>query len=277
MEDQDRTFVIAEAAGCHDGDLSKASTLVNVARSIGADAVKFQWVSSPARLAARRRAPEYLGAYRTLAFPEHWFDYLAGLCRDVGVEFMCTTYLPEDVAVVARYVERFKVSSFESLDWHFVAMHGEYRKPVILSGGMSTRAELAGVAERWSRAFEPDRSTSRICFLHCVSAYPCPEDQANLAVIRPNLYQLPSVQFAGLSDHTLHPWTGALAVAAGARIVEFHVRLDGTDPGNADYSVARTPSDAREYVANIRTAEAMMGGGFKCVAPAEESMLRYRV
>lgn len=259
------TFVIMEAAACHDLDLGKAERLVDLAAEVGADAVKFQWLSSPEALAKRRRAPNYLTAYANLAFPEWWLGHLASRCRAAGVEFMCTAYLPEDIATVAFHVKRFKIASFEAMDTEFVVAHTSFVKPVIISAGMASDLEEPLAAFRAACDCRP----ADVSLLHCVSAYPCPDDQINLSLIRQG--------FSGLSDHTRHPWTGALAVAAGAKIIEFHARLYDTDPHNADFLVARTPDLAADYVRNIRQAERMMGTGIKVVMPAEAPMLRYRV
>jgi len=246
------TFVIAEAASTHDGDYDKALRLIDLASTIGADACKFQWVSRAERLCERRHAPEYLEAYKLIEFPRDWLKGLANYCQIRGVEFMCTVYLPEDIEVIAPYVKRFKVASFESQDKEFMERVPEH---AIVSLGMD------GNPVRWPGATK---------YLHCVSAYPAPHGEINLWRIRAWPYQ-------GLSDHTRHPWTGGLAVAAGAQIIEFHMRLHDTSVQNTDYLVSRDPEEAREYVANIRTAEIMMGTGEKRVQPSEEPMLKYRV
>ena len=271
-----KTFVIAEAAATHDGDFVKATALIARAVRIGADAIKFQWCSSPARLCERRHVPEYLGAYRLLAFPHAWFGDLAETCERVGIEFMCTVYLPEDIAVVAPHVKRFKVSSFEATDTYFVALHGEWPDiALIVSAGMSANVEPSLNGYYNIVATHGIGIRNPVAVLHCVSAYPCPAEQIGLAAIRHESWGGP--RLTGLSDHTRHPWTGALAVAAGAKIVEFHIRLDDTDPSNSDYAVARSPEEARVYVENIRTAEAMLGDGLRGIQPCEEPMLRYRV
>ena len=282
-----RTFVIAEAAGCHDGDLGKALRLVDLARAIRADAVKFQWVSQAVRLCERRHAPEYLDAYRLLQFPHEWFSALVARCsarapsscctdligtEEPSVEFMCTVFLPEDVPVIAPYVTRFKVSSFEAQDGEFIRAHLPYGKPIIGSLGA---ADIQTQSGRLGYALTRPGDA----ILHCVAAYPVPWDEINLLAIREiKNYSWTSAQpLGGLSDHTTHPWTGALAVAAGADIIEFHLRLWDTWEGNADYQVSRNPGEALDYVANIRLAEAMLGDGVKRVQPCEEPMLRYRV
>jgi len=274
-----RTFVIAEVAATHGGSLYAALKLVGLAREVGADAVKFQWLSDPERLVERRRAPEYREQYRRLAFPRGWFSALKERAEVEGVEFMCTAYLPEDVHVVAQHVSRFKVSSFEALDRHFVVLHAEYRKPLIVSAGMGAVARgLFNVLQHYRQAYPPDMLPD-VNVLHCVSAYPCPEGEIRLVRLRLDFTAMKPFQYVGLSDHTRHPWTGALAVAAGARIVEFHLRPWGVDEQDADYGVARDPFEALEYVRNIRTAEWMLGQEAEArwsTSPAEELMLRYR-
>src|SRR6059036_1051144 len=103
MGERMTTFVIAEAAACHDGDLGKALRLVDLAAAIGADACKFQFLSSAERLCRRRNAPTYLDSYRLLELPAKWLDVLRDRCKDHGIEFMATCYMPEDVATIAPY------------------------------------------------------------------------------------------------------------------------------------------------------------------------------
>ena len=244
--------VIAEVAGCHDGDLTKAIDLIKQAKDIGADVVKFQWVSNPERLVERRRAPEYLEAYRTIAFNPQWFPILATYCNAIGIEFMCTSYLPEDIRVVNLYVKRFKVSSFEASDKLFLDAHREFDKPLLVSLGMGQKPAGRGDT-----------------YIHCVSAYPAKECDMNLGILRAG--------YLGLSDHTKHPWMGALAVAAGAQIIEFHMRLYNTSETNADFVVARDHLQATTYINNIRFAEMVLGDALRRSMPCEKEMEAYKV
>lgn len=263
-------FLIAEASACHDGELQNAERLIALAASIGAQACKFQWLSSPDRLVERRHAPEYLAAYRTLAFPREWFPRLTTACKDRGIELMVTCYLPEDIAVVAPYVRRFKIASYEAPDAHFISLHAEFGKPLIVSLGMG--AEQRTVLGAWGRAGGHYKD---VTLLHCVSAYPAPSGEMNLRRLR-GLRDY-SDYHVGLSDHSRFPWTGALAAVLDAETIEFHVRLDDTSSENADYAVARTPAEAMEYVRNVRMAEIMLGDGEPKVQNCERPMLRYRL
>jgi sialic acid synthase SpsE len=258
-----RTLVIAEAGSCHDGQLLKALRLVNTAFNAGADVVKFQYYSDPDRLADRRRVPDsYREIYRRYQMPPVWLpvlrDYIES--QDGKPELMCSTYLPEDVAVVASYVQRFKIASFEALDEEFIVAHARFKKPIILSTGMMSEHDLL----RFWMGGEGFK------ILHCVSAYPAPPEAMNLAVLLGG-------EFSGISDHSRHVWMGALAVAAGAEIIEAHLRLNDTDPENPDYATAFTPSEFAEYVKNVRFAEACLGDGEKKLQACEEPMAKFRV
>ena len=188
-----------------------------------------------------------------------WHEILAQRCKEAELSYVCAVYLPEDIAGVAPHVWGFKVSSFENRDDDFLLAHAPYKKPVFISTGMMNHEDVVvlarmGALHAWR-------------LLHCVSAYPTPANQINLAAL--GLHY-------GLSDHTKHPMTGALAVALGAQAIEFHFRLDGCNPVNEDYRVGRDPREAFKYVDDIRTAELMLGTGVKRIMGCEGGMLRYR-
>jgi N,N'-diacetyllegionaminate synthase len=105
--------------------------------------------------------------------------------------------------------------------------------------------------------------------LHCVSGYPTPLEQVNLTVLR-------RWWCDGFSDHTANPLTGALAVAAGAKVLEVHFRLDETATDNPDYPVSLSPGGLRSYIYLARRAAEAMGDGIKRVMPSEEKNRRHR-
>ena len=129
-------FIIAELGSTWEQHLDTALRMIRAAASAGANAVKTQWTSNPVRMAARRNAPELAEQYRVLAWPAEWHAVLAEECRATGVEYMNTVYLPEDIAVIAPHVQRFKVSSFEAHDWELIRVITLVGKPIIVSAGM---------------------------------------------------------------------------------------------------------------------------------------------
>lgn len=282
------TFVIAEAGSCHDCSIDKAQHLIELAKEAGADAVKFQYWSSAERLARRRRAESYLPVYQKYRLPEHWLAALKAYADDVGIEFMCTSYLPEDVWRVAEYCQRLKIASFEANDPELLVAHVaplNAGREVYVSCGMGARA---APIEDWLVRGYTGTAAPRVVLLHCVSAYPAPIDQLQLVKIRRSqswarLGSCPPIGglLAGFSDHSEadHTWTGALAVAAGACVLERHVRREDGDPSNPDYPHAMNPRAFREYVRHVRFAETVVGAADEHVSgagPAEAAMMEFR-
>ena len=251
------TFLIAELAGTHDGSFPRAWTLAGQCLDLGADAIKLQFWSDSAKEAARVNAPELAPLLERVRAPAAWLPTLSTLAHVRGKEFLCTVELPEDIAVVAPYVDRFKIASTSAHDRAFIAAHTPHGKPLIVSHGMSD--------SNWDEYDYPPAA-----HLHCVSGYPTPLDEANLRVLHEPLYD-------GFSDHTAHVLTGAFAVCAGAWILEVHVKADDTPPDNPDAPHSLTPDQFREYVANVRLAERMLGDGVKRIMECEKPTLRYRV
>lgn len=290
------TYVIADIGSCHDGDLALLLKAPAAAKAAGCDAIKYQWVSDPEAMAARRGAAladGYAPIYRRfLNWPKEWHENIAARCAEVGIDYMCTTYLAEDIAVVAPHVARFKVASFEAMDLGFIAAHVGYAKPLIVSTGMLDLSEVYTLIDcrNWPGAYQAERRglinefmKMRIDLLHCVSAYPTPGCWLNLAVLRLRFSGDGSTDdfvFDGFSDHSdpSDTWTGALAVAAGASIVEAHLRLFDTDPENPDFAHAMTPTQFKEYVEHIRYAEVRVGtSSGRALQDCEQAMARYRV
>lgn len=270
-----RTLVIAEPGCTHEGEYALIVKLIHAAADAGADVFKPQWVSDPVQMCERRhigpghpKRAYYERAYGWLAFPLEWHLDFKAICTQRGMRYGCTAFLPQDVPPLRMVVDYLKISSFECGDsalrdaWHGV---NRVRLPLkapflIVSAGMAGDPMPADYV------------------LHCVSAYPAPLEAMNLRVLHPSgsIFQRRKL-FGGLSDHSRHLLTGAVAVACGASIVETHFRLHECDPKNPDYAVAFNPDEFRQYVRNIRDAELMLGDGIKRLQDCEHDMLPYRV
>lgn len=265
-----KVYVIAEAGSCHANSLKWALELVDMAKQVGADAVKFQFWSSPDELADRRGGhPALRSAYREFALVRSWLGPLRSLAQDRDLDFMCTAFLPQDVPVVSPFVDAFKVSSFEAEAEDLLSAVGEAMaqdvvsvRPAYVSLGMGASRQVA------SRVL--GNAAGRVRFLHCVSAYPAPQGELNLGRIRAD-------GLDGFSDHSGRRETGALAVASGARFLEAHLRLDCTPSTNPDYPHALPPEAFAAYVAAARSAASALGDGESSVMPSERGSLQYKV
>lgn len=277
------TIVIAEPGACHDRDWQRMVEMVDASVAAGADVFKPQfWGSSDALASQRRATIDYQLIYQRYRMPFEWLPRLADYCRGT-IDLACSVYLPADCALVAPYVSALKVASFEAGSYDLLRAACATGKQVIVSTGMMAMDEVLALRLRlaaWACDFR---------LLHCVSAYPTPDDATNLAVLgeqiwRPGAHPAVLVErsdwvFDGFSDHTdpAVTVTGAIAAAAGADMVEAHIRHPETDPKNPDFPHAMTPEQFTWYVGFIRMADRMMGTSVKAQQPSEAPMVAFRV
>jgi len=267
------TYIIAEAGACGDGDLTKMLAQIDACAKAGVDAVKFQWTSDATAM-ARRRGRAAVDGYtkiykRYLQWSAEWHHHLHARCQELDRDYLCSVYLPGDVETISSYVRHFKVSSFEAQDLTLHdAVLAECQASVdgdcwmLLSIGMVTDIESEMLRVHYS-------TVPCVKLLHCISAYPTPFDAMCLSVIHAD-------GLHGFSDHTAPEltMTGALAVAAGATIIEAHMRLDTTDEQNPAAPHAMTPAQLTDYVQGIRMVER---GMFTRDQQCEDQMRDYRV
>ncbi len=266
------TFVIAEAGVNHNGRLDLALQLVDAAADAGADAVKFQtWVTD---LTVTRSAP--LAPYQRRAAAAGQAEMLRALelrRRDLaeikrradarGIVFLST---PDEIdsahLLVELGVPAIKIGSGDVDNIPFLREIATLGLPVILSTGM---ADLDEVREAVG-ALEA-RGCRDIALLHCVSAYPAPPSDANLAAM--TTLREAFARPVGFSDHTRGLVVPLAAVAMGACIIEKHLTLDRGLPG-PDHAASAEPGELADLVRAIRTVEAARGSGEKRVAPSEQ-------
>ena len=211
---------IAEVSSNHNQDLDRCLQFVDVAADIGCTGIKFQLFKltelfSPEILAKseqhRKRAQWELALE---LIPE-----IAKRCRERKILFGCTPFYLKAVKELYPYVDFYKISSYELLWAPLIEACAKTRKPMILSTGMATMDEV-------EKAVAPLlKSQVQFSLLHCVSAYPTPIDQANLAVIK-SLREALGCPI-GWSDHSVSPAVVTRAVHYwGASVIEFHLDID---------------------------------------------------
>ena len=252
-----KTFIIAEAGANHNQNFEQAKSLIDVAVESGADACKFQTYSSETlysknsgQIAGHKDINKLI---KDIELPREWQSDLKLYCDEVGIEFMST---PFDESAVQQLVDigvkRLKIAGFESTDLRFVDMVASSKLPLIVSLGIgsdfSIIPRIMDIAS--------NRGVDDVTFLHCNNAYPTPAEDANLDTIKS--LALDTRYRTGISDHTMSTLTPALAVAAGATVVEKHFTLSKRLSG-PDHPFALEPHELKEMVDHIRYAELCMG------------------
>jgi N-acetylneuraminate synthase len=249
-------LIVAEVGSVHDGSFGNASKLIETAAECHADVVKFQTHIAAAETLRDAPMPPYFTGeprfeyFERTGFSRHQWKLLKAHCEDQGIEFLSSPFSAEAVELLEELgVRRYKVGSGEVTNLPLLEVIAQTGKPVLLSSGMSTWAELDAAVETILR------SHNQVTVLQCTSEYPCPYEEVGLNVMLEmrDRYNLP----VGLSDHTLSMAASIAAVALGASVIEKHLtfsrRMYGSD---ARHSLE--PNEFAELVQGIRAVETML-------------------
>jgi N-acetylneuraminate synthase len=193
--------------------------------------------------------PRYEYFERTAFTFEQW-TALKEACQASGVEFMSSPFSEQAVDLLERLdIALYKIPSGEVTNLPLLHAIAETGKPVLLSSGMSSWAELDKAVETLLTRH------SDITVLQCTSAYPCPDEEVGLDLMLAmrERYHLP----VGLSDHTLSPWAAVAAVALGATVIEKHFAFSrlmyGSDPQHS-----MEPAEFAELCQGVSSVERML-------------------
>ncbi len=260
-----RTYVIAEIGLNHGGDLALAKKMIDGAVSAGVDAVKFQTY-----LTEKRTFPgsPIFDILKKCELPFEAFKELQEYSKSKNVDFFSTPFDDESVDYLDSIgCDLYKVASFDVVNIPFLKKVAKTGKPVILSVGMS---DLNEIRTAYNTLRE---STKNIALLHCISAYPTKEEDANLAAIASLKSEFDCV--IGQSDHTDDILVPLYAVAAGAQIIEKHFKLDGQDDC-IDSPVSITTTQTKKLVGEIRRVERILADGVVHSTAAQKGTEAYR-
>lgn len=258
-----RPHFVAEVSSNHHRDLERCFKFIDTAALVGCDSVKFQLfrideLFAPEILAqsARHRAR------KEWELPVEFLSPLAERCRQREILFSCTPFYLDAVEELLPYVDFYKIASYELLWDDLLRACAGTGKPVVLSTGMATMNEIARAVETLRKAGCRD-----LTLLHCVSGYPTPLDECNLACIRTlaESFGCPT----GWSDHSVSPAVIHRAVHRwGAGMIEFHLDLEGE---GEEFKTGHCwlPEQIGEVIAATAAGLRADGDGEKIPTPAE--------
>ena len=256
--------MIAELSANHGQSFDRAAELVRAAKDAGADAVKLQ-TYTPDTITMDSRRPEFLigkgsiwegrnlyDLYAEAFTPWEWQPKLKALAEDLGMHCFSTPF--DDTAVdflEAMDVPAHKIASFELVDTGLLRKVAATGKPIIMSTGMATLAEIDEAVRTLREA-----GCTQLALLKCTSAYPSLPEDMDLRTI-PHLAEAFGVP-VGLSDHTPGIAVPVAAVALGACIIEKHLTLRRSD-GGPDAEFSLEPSEFKAMVDAVRVVEKALG------------------
>jgi N-acetylneuraminate synthase len=275
-------LVIAEMSGNHNQSLARALEIVEAAAAAGAHALKLQTytaatmtldlatgdflVSDPSSLWAGRSLGDL---YEEAHTPWEWHEPLMRRARELGMLCFSTPF--DDSAVEfleALDVPAYKIASFENVDLPLIRRVAATGKPMIISTGMATLAEI-DEAVRAAR----EGGCRDLVLLKCTSTYPATPDNSNVLTI-PHLRRMFNCE-VGLSDHTMGVGASVAAVAHGATVVEKHFTLARAD-GGVDSAFSLEPAELQALVVETERAWRSLGGVRYGPTEAERKSLQFR-
>lgn len=258
------TYIIAELSANHNQDFNQAVQLIHAAKEAGANAIKLQTytpdtitidcdndyfrIGEGSIWAGKNLYQLYGEAYT----PWEWQPQLQAVAHELGLHLFSTPFDETAVDFLENmHVPAYKIASFEVVDIPLIRRIARTGKPIIMSTGMATLAEI-------DEAVQTIRleGNNQLALLKCTSAYPAPPEEMNLRTI-PHLAAAYGVP-VGLSDHTLGIAAPVTAVALGAAIIEKHFTLSRDVPG-PDSAFSLEPDEFRAMVEAIRAAEKVLG------------------
>lgn len=293
LMDYNHVVTIAEIGINHNGNLDIAKKLIEIAADAGCDAVKFQKrtidvVYSQEELDKPRESP--WGATTRdqkygLEFTEEQYDEIDRFCKQKNIDWFASCWDEQSVDFISKYqsVTYHKVASALLTNDSLLKKLVASGRNIIISTGMSTVSEI-------DHALDVIGKEQLDTIMHCTSTYPSQPSEMNMDVIRSMVDHryisdgdiksststkcfIPSDVRIGFSNHYSGLIWVPIAVAMGAKVLEFHITLDRTMYGS-DQAASIEPDGVRRLVEGVRVAESMIGDGFKRVYDSEIPILK---
>lgn len=277
-----KPFIIAEMSGNHNQSLDRALKIVEVAADAGADAIKLQTYTADTMtididsglFSINDEDSLWYGKtlyelYELAHTPWDWHKPIFDKAKELGMMAFSTPFDETSVDFLEEMgVPAYKIASFENSDWTLLKKVAQTGKPVIMSTGAATLADLAeGV-----RVLR-ENGCKDLVLLKCTSTYPASPENTNLNTI-PSMRDVFQCHI-GLSDHTLGIGAPVASVALGAVVIEKHFTLSRAD-GGVDDSFSMEPAEMKSLVKESERAFLAMGEVQYGIQEAEEKSLRYK-
>jgi N-acetylneuraminate synthase/N,N'-diacetyllegionaminate synthase len=260
--------VIAEIGVNHEGNVDVAARLVEAAAKAGAHAVKFQSYTAE-RFISSTDAERFARVQR-FGLDEAAHRRLARVASDNGVAFFSSAITEDWVPLIAELGAAIKIASGDLTFEPVISASARAGKPVILSTGAGTVAEVDQAVGWFKAATGKDEISQYLALLHCVSGYPTPIEETNLLSI-PFLAERYGLA-TGWSNHVVGPQACIAAVALGACIIEVHVTDQKEGRAFRDHSLSLEPHELANLVSMVRQVRLSLGTKSKQPALCEREI-----
>jgi len=264
--DLQKPYIVAELNTSHFGNIDIAIKMIDAAKAIGCDCVKFQSWSADSLYTQQyyQNNPIAKRMFEKFSFSNADLKKLSQYCQKSGISFASTPYskFEVDFLITECKVPFIKVASMDLNNYAYLDYIAKKDIPIILSTGMGDIDEIR-------KAVDTILSTGneKLCILHCTSIYPANPDILQLNNIL-GLKEMFPTQPIGYSDHSIGTEIGCAAVALGACLLEKHFTLDSQRIG-MDNQMAAEPEQMKLYIEQCQTVFRALGSRDRVLYPEE--------
>lgn len=278
--DGEPAYIIAELSANHAGSMERALEMIHATKEAGADCVKIQTYTADTLTIdchnkyfniteGTWKGENLYGLYQKAYTPWEWQPRLMEEAKKAGIDFLSTAFDNTSADFLEEIgIGFYKIASFEMVDIPLLKYTASKHKPIILSTGMATLAQIEEAVEAVY-----SQGNKELAILKCSSAYPAKSEEMNLNTIT-DMQQRFGIP-VGLSDHSLGAFSAATAVAMGACIIEKHFCMSRKIE-NPDAAFSMEPQEFQQMVQTVREVEKAKGKVFYGVSAQEESNTNFR-
>lgn len=259
-------LLIAEIGGNHEGSFEAASRLTDLAIESGADVVKFQ-VYTGDTLVSPVESPDRHAHFRRFELSPDQHLALARRVLDAGLRYNASVWDPAALDWLDPVLDFHKIGSGDLTAYPVLAAHARRGKPMLLSTGLATLAEVVDAIDFVRRINPVYKEPGHLAVLQCTSMYPTIDGEVNLRAMD-TLCEATGLP-VGYSDHTRDGLALRIAAARGARVLEFHFTDTREGRGFRDHAISLTRAEVRELIDDLVRIETLLGSGIKAPTPGE--------
>lgn len=259
-------LLIAEIGGNHEGSFEAALRLTDLAIESGADVVKFQ-VYTGDTLVSPVESPDRHAHFRRFELSPDQHLALARRVLDAGLRYNASVWDPAALDWLDPVLDFHKIGSGDLTAYPVLAAHARRGKPMLLSTGLATLAEVVDAIDFVRRINPVYAKPGHLAVLQCTSMYPTIDGEVNLRAMD-SLREATGLP-VGYSDHTRDGLALRIAAARGARVLEFHFTDTREGRSFRDHAISLTRAEVRELIDDLVRIETLLGSGIKAPTPGE--------
>lgn len=277
IDENSKTFIIAELSGNHKGSINRAFEIIKAAKDAGADACKLQTYTPDSITLDSNdklfklddnslwKGHTLYSLYKVASTPYEWHKELKDYAESLGLILFSSPFDTDAVDFLEELdMPCYKIASFEINDIHLIRYTASKQKPMLISTGLATLQDIETAVNVCKL-----EGNNNIILLKCTSEYPTPIDEVNLNLIK-DMRERFNLQ-VGLSDHTLGDLVAVASIPLGVKVIEKHLTLDDEDTVDSAFSMR--PLEFKIMVDKIRMVERALGIADYTLSPNMKSKL----